>query len=113
MQTILSGSGYHGFIVVVVQLLSRVQLFASPWTAARQVSLSFTVSQSLHKLVSIESILPDLIAEDLRSQRCNTSKGPGAGESTVISDSMSCSPRLFCPWDSPGKITGEGHHSLL
>ena len=58
MQTILSGSGYHGFIVVVVQLLSRVQLFASPWTAARQVSLSFTISRSLLKLMSIESVMP-------------------------------------------------------
>ena len=76
----------------IVQSLSHVRHFATPWTAARQVSLSFTVSQSLHRLVSIESILPDLIAEDLRSQRCNTSKGPGAGKSTVISDSMSCSP---------------------
>ena len=58
MQTILSGSGFHGFIVVVVQLLSCVQLFASPWTAARQVSLSFTISQSLLKLMSIESVMP-------------------------------------------------------
>ena len=53
----------------------------------------FPVLHSLHKLVSIESILPDLIAEDLRHQRCNTSKGPGAGKSTqsLISDSMDCS----------------------
>ena len=33
--------------VVVVQSLSRVQLFVTPWTAARQASLPFTVSQSL------------------------------------------------------------------
>ena len=32
---------------VVVQLLSRVRLFATPWTAARQVSLSFSISQTL------------------------------------------------------------------
>ena len=37
-----------------VQLLSRVQLFATPWTAACQTSLSFTISQSLLKLMSIE-----------------------------------------------------------
>ena len=41
-----------------VQLLSRVQLFATPWTAARQASLSITNSQSLLKLVSIESVMP-------------------------------------------------------
>jgi len=45
-------------LVVVVQLLSRVQLFASPWTAARQASLSFTLSWSLLKLMPIESVMP-------------------------------------------------------
>ena len=42
--------------VFVVQTLS-VQLFGTPWTAARQASLSFTVSQSLLKLMSIESVI--------------------------------------------------------
>ena len=42
----------------VVQSLSHAQLFATPWTAARQVSLSFTISQSLLKLMSIESVMP-------------------------------------------------------
>ena len=42
----------------VVQSLSRVLLLATPWTAARQVSLSFTSSQSLLKLMSIESVMP-------------------------------------------------------
>ena len=41
-----------------VQLLSRVWLFATPWTAARQASLSITNSQSLPKLMSIESVMP-------------------------------------------------------
>ena len=45
-------------IVVTVQSLSRIQLFAPPWTAARQASLSFTISQSLLKLMSIESLMP-------------------------------------------------------
>ena len=43
---------------VVVQSLSHVQLFTTPWTAARHASLSFTISQSLVKLMSIESMLP-------------------------------------------------------
>ena len=41
-----------------VQLLSCVQLFVTPWTAARQASLSITSSQSLLKLMSIESVMP-------------------------------------------------------
>ena len=42
----------------LVQLLSRARLFATPWTAARQASLSITSSQSLLKLTSIESVMP-------------------------------------------------------
>ena len=41
-----------------VQSLSHVWLFATPWTAARQASLSFTISQSLLKLMSIDSVMP-------------------------------------------------------
>ena len=41
-----------------VQLLGRVQLFVTPWTAARQASLSITNSQSLLKLMSIKSVMP-------------------------------------------------------
>ena len=41
-----------------VQLLSRVQLFATPWTAACQASLSITNSQSLTRFMSIESLMP-------------------------------------------------------
>ena len=41
-----------------VQSLSRVRLFATPWTAAHQASLPITNSQSLLKLMSIESVMP-------------------------------------------------------
>ena len=41
-----------------VPSLSRVRLFATPWTAARQASLSITNSQSLPKLMSIELVMP-------------------------------------------------------
>ena len=41
-----------------VQSLSHVRLFATPWTAAHQASLSITNSQSLLKLMSIESVMP-------------------------------------------------------
>ena len=43
---------------VVVQSLSPVQLFATPLTAAHQVSLSFTISRSLFRLMSIEPAMP-------------------------------------------------------
>ena len=46
-------SGY-----VVVQSLSSVWLFATPWTAACQASLSFAISWSLLKLMSIEPVMP-------------------------------------------------------
>ena len=42
----------------VVQLLSCVRLSATPWIAAHQASLSLTISQSLLKLMSIESVMP-------------------------------------------------------
>ena len=41
-----------------VQSLSRVRLFATPWNAARQASLSITNSRSLLKLMSIKSVMP-------------------------------------------------------
>ena len=46
-----------GFILVVVQLLSPVQLFATPWTAAHQTSLSLIISWSLPKFMSIKSLI--------------------------------------------------------
>ena len=45
-------------IVSSVQSLSRVWLFVTPWTAARQASLSVTNSRSLPKLMSIELMMP-------------------------------------------------------
>ena len=44
--------------IVVVQSLSHVQLFVTPWTNARQASLSITNSHSLLKLMSIELVMP-------------------------------------------------------
>ena len=50
--------GYYKHEFSSVQLLSHVQLFVTPWTAARQASLSITNSWSLLKLMSIESVMP-------------------------------------------------------
>ena len=44
--------------ISVVQLLSCAQSFVTSWTAARQASLSITISQSLFKLVSIDLVMP-------------------------------------------------------
>ena len=48
---------YTYICIAIVQLLSHTQLFASPWTAALQTSLSFTIFQSLPKFMSIESMM--------------------------------------------------------
>ena len=53
---------YHVYfillVLVIVQLLSHVQFFETPWTAAHQASLSFIISWSLLKLISFESMMP-------------------------------------------------------
>ena len=51
------GHGYIGLEegIVVVQLLSHGQVFATPWTAAHQAPLSFAVSRSLLQLMSLRN----------------------------------------------------------
>ena len=51
-------ANYIEVVVVVVEALSCVRLFVTPWTAARQASLSFTISQSLLNLMSLGSAMP-------------------------------------------------------
>ena len=52
--------GYSGclFFFLIIQSLSRVWIFAIPWTAEYQASLSITNTQNLLKLMSIESVMP-------------------------------------------------------
>ena len=53
--------GFHGDILIQfssVQSLSHVRLFATPWSAAHQASLSITNSRSSPRLTSIESVMP-------------------------------------------------------
>ena len=57
MQLIFLKKIYCG-VIRSDQSLSRVRLFATPWIAVRQASLSISNSQSLPKLMSIESVLP-------------------------------------------------------
>ena len=73
MDCSLPGSSFHGIFQArilewvavsssnlssVIQLLGRVRLFVTSWTAAHQASLFFTNSQSLFKFMSIESVMP-------------------------------------------------------
>ena len=57
-QKVLCKSDFFCGWPVVVQSLSSVQLFATPWTAACQASLSFTITWNLLKPMSIESVMP-------------------------------------------------------
>ena len=54
----LTCGSFNIYKFVVVQSLSCVRPFVTPWTAAPQASLSFTISWSLLKLLSIESVMP-------------------------------------------------------
>ena len=57
-QNLFLEEGNDNSVIVVVQSLSHVRLFTTPWTAACQASLSITNSQSLLKLMSIVSVMP-------------------------------------------------------
>ena len=57
IQLFLRGKNFHLLGFQSVQSLSCVPLFVTPWTAARQASLSFTNSRSLLKLMSIELVM--------------------------------------------------------
>ena len=57
-QDTLSPCSFSSATISSVQLLSHVRLFATPWTAACQASLSITNSWSLPKFMSIESVMP-------------------------------------------------------
>ena len=48
----------NSYVLAVVHSLNHVQLFVTPWTAVYQASLSFTISQSLLKLMSLELVMP-------------------------------------------------------
>ena len=70
-----------------VQSLSRVRLFATPWVAARQASLSITNSWSLLKLMSIELVMPSTISSSVvpfsSHPQCLPASGSFPSESTL------------------------------
>ena len=83
---LLPQSSIHGLAdlfkltAVVIQSLSHVWLFVTPWTAACQTSLSFTVCWSFLKLMSIESVVPSnhlILCHPLSSPALNFSQHQG------------------------------------
>ena len=95
-------------VIVVVQSLSHVWLFVTPWTAAFQTSLSFTISLSLLKLMSIELVMPSnhlilchlLLLQSFPSFPMSQLFTSG-GQSIGVSASASVLPvniQSWCPW---------------
>ena len=73
-----------------VQLLSHVQLFVTPWTAARQASLSITNCQSLLKLMAIKSVRNAGLEEaqaGIKIARRNISHLRYADDTTLMAES--------------------------
>ena len=98
---------------LVVQSLSRVWLFVTPWTAACQASPFFTVSQSLPKLMSIESLTlsnhlilcrPLLLPSIFLSMRIFSRSQffTSGGQSTGVSASVSVLPMNIQDWSPLG-----------
>ena len=96
-----------------VQSLSRVWLFATPWIAARQASLSITNSRSPLKLVFIKSVMPSSSSSVIRFSSCPQSfPASGSfpmsqlcawgGQSTGVSASASVLPMNILDWSPLG-----------
>ena len=122
-----------------VQSPSYVRLTVTPWTAARQASLSITNSRSLLQLMSIELVMPPnhlilchpllLLPSIFSSIRIFSNESVllisgGQSKNLLLLLSHFSHVRLYatpstaahqapCPWDSPGKNTGVGCHFLL
>ena len=77
----------------VVQLFSHAQLFPTPWTAARQASLSFSI-WSLLKLVSFESVMPPAILSSVVPFSFSLQSFPASG-SFLMSFSLYQVAKLF------------------
>ena len=69
------------------QLLSRVRLFVTPWTAARQASLSITNSQSPPKPISIESVMSSTVSSSVIPLSSCPQSCPASGSFKWVSSS--------------------------
>ena len=93
---------------IVVQSQSHVQPFATPWTAACQASLSFAVSWSLLKLMSVDSVMPSNISSPVTPFSSCPQSFPSSVFSTEL-DLLVFSNRA----DSASLETVEGHGLVL
>ena len=100
-------SRLQGSFYISVQWLSHVQLFGTPWIAARQASLSVTNSWSLFKLKSIESVMPSnpLLSPSPPAFNLSQHQGlprsqffPSGGQSIGVSALASVLPRNIQDW---------------
>ena len=82
--TCLNGFIYLFFSISSVQSLSCVQLFATPWTAACQASLSITNSQSLLKFMSMEMVMPSNHFQHTQSLICILAVFPNLFENETV-----------------------------
>ena len=88
----------------IVQLLSRVQLFATLWTAVLQASLFFTMSRSLLRFMSIESVMPSnhlILCRPLLSSCHQSFPASGATASNLRPCATHVLPSWFCSCCSP------------
>ena len=111
-------------ILSSVQLLSRIQLFVTPRTAALQASLSITNSRSLLKLMSIKSVVPSnhLILcrppsppafNSTANYKAHRGIWPSESESHSVTSDTLWPHGLYSPWNSPGQNTGVSSLSHL
>ena len=77
------GCSYNFLINTVVQLLSCVRFFVTSWTAASQASLSFTISQNLLKLMSIELVMHPTISSSAVPFSCHLQSFSASGSFPV------------------------------
>ena len=108
---------FSDFVIKTWRLKSRVQLFATTWTAARRASLSFTVSRSLCRLISTESVMPSnylilccplflcLQSFPVSGSFLMSWLFASGGQSTGASTSASVLPMNIQGW-SPSELTG-------
>ena len=82
-------------MIVIVQSFIRVRFFVTPWTAAHQASLYITISQSLFKLTSIESVMPSTISS------FDSNNNAAAAAKSLQSCPTLCDPRDGSPPGSP------------
>ena len=108
---------------VVFQLLNHVLLFATSWTVAHQASRSFTISQSLLKLMSIESVMPSHHLSSVVPFSSCPQSFPASGSFPIPGQSQTTHKRLpgrvaylvsdSFPHPITGFLKGAQYHSIF